>query len=95
MGLSKDLMIALSLYGSMFLRFSAKVFPVTVRQLPSSNPLSNIVFIKGCIPPDAFNSDIKCFPNGFKSAKTGVFLPILVKSSNVIVTPIASAIAII
>ena len=47
------------------------------------------------MPPVALSSDMKCFPKGFKSASTGVFLPILVKSSRQILTPIASAIAII
>ena len=58
MGLSKLLIILLSLYGCMSFKLSSRVFPVTVMHSPFSSPFSNNNFIKGCMPPEEFNSDI-------------------------------------
>ena len=58
------------------------VFPVTVRQSPCISPLLISTFINGATPPILTSSAIEYFPLGFKSARTGVFFPILSKSFN-------------
>mmetsp|Transcript_8681 Transcript_8681/g.24801 ORF Transcript_8681/g.24801 Transcript_8681/m.24801 type:complete len:200 (-) Transcript_8681:1137-1736(-) len=58
-------------------RFSARVFPVTVMQVPSIMPCSRRYFKQAGVPPTACRSSITYFPEGFKSAKKGVLSLIL------------------
>ena len=94
-GLSNVLMIAWELvYGLTFSKFSAKVLPVTVRQSPCNSPASSSIFISGNVPPISTNSLIMYLPDGLRSAITGTFLPMRVKSSILRLTSAALAMAI-
>ena len=94
-GLSNGMMISWwGAQGSTSFKFSASVLPVTVMHSPWSMPASKSIFIRGSVPPIWTSSLIMYFPDGFRSAKTGTFAPIRVKSSIDRSTFIASAIAI-
>ena len=69
-----------------FSKFSATVFPVTVKQSPCNKPSSNKYFITAGIPPYWCRSCIKNLPDGLKSAKTGVSSDMRWKSSGVMST---------
>ena len=74
--------------------FSATVFPVTVKQSPCNIPFSSINFITAGVPPTLCKSSIKYFPEGFKSANTGVLSLNFWMSSIVNFNPTECAIAI-
>ena len=74
-------------------KFSATVFPVTVKQSPCNRPSSNKYFITAGIPPYWCKSCIKNLPDGLKSASTGVSSDMRWKSSGLISTPTAWPIA--
>ena len=65
----------------MSFRFSAIVFPVTVRQSPWISPSSSRYFKTAGIPPILWISSIRYLPLGFKSARNGVLLLMLLMSS--------------
>ena len=73
--------------------FSFIVLPVTVRQSPCMRPSSMSIRISGTVPPIFTRSFMKYLPLGFRSANTGVFLPMRTKSSRPSLTPAAWAIA--
>ena len=68
--------------GSMWARFSAMVFPVTVRQSPCRSPASSSAFITTGTPPMRSTSFITWLPNGLTSARCGTFAPIRLKSAS-------------
>mmetsp|Transcript_29597 Transcript_29597/g.28325 ORF Transcript_29597/g.28325 Transcript_29597/m.28325 type:complete len:202 (-) Transcript_29597:688-1293(-) len=80
--------------GLMVAKFSATVLPVTVRQSPWIILLSKRYLITAGVPPYFCISSMTYLPEGFKSAKKGVLSEILWKSSRVISTSTALAIAI-
>ena len=63
-------------------RFSAIVFPVTVRQSPCSRPASSSAFITTGTPPILSTSFITWLPNGLTSARCGTLAPTRLKSAN-------------
>ncbi len=69
--------------GAMCARFSAIVWPVTVRQSPCIRPASSSAFMITGTPPMWSTSNITCLPNGLTSARCGTLAPIRVKSSSV------------
>ena len=74
-------------------RFSATVFPVTVRQSPWSSPASSSAFITTGTPPILSTSFITCAPNGLTSARCGTLAPMRAKSSRLSSTSASLAIA--
>ena len=62
-------------------------------QSPCSSPASSSIFIKGTVPPMRTRSAMTYLPEGFRSASTGTRLPMRSKSSSVMSTPAACAIA--
>src|SRR5207245_5103574 len=66
---------------------------LTVRQSPWSKPASSNIFMRGGSPPIRTKWDMPYLPEGFKSARTGTFLPTRVKSSIESLTSAAWAIA--
>mmetsp|Transcript_102761 Transcript_102761/g.219764 ORF Transcript_102761/g.219764 Transcript_102761/m.219764 type:complete len:218 (+) Transcript_102761:469-1122(+) len=74
-------------------RFSASVWPVTVRQSPCNQPnFSKYFMIKG-VPPILCTSSMRYFPLGFRSAIKAVFAPMRWKSSMSRLMPAVAAIA--
>ncbi|CAB4701399.1 unannotated protein [freshwater metagenome] len=69
--------------GLMSFKFSAMVFPVTVKQSPCNKPASNNARRITGIPPTLSTSVITYLPNGFRSPSSGTFAPMRWKSSSV------------
>ncbi len=68
--------------GSMAARFSATVFPVTVRQSPCSRPASSRCFITTGTPPMRSTSAMWYLPPGLVSAMWGTRAATRLKSSS-------------
>mmetsp|Transcript_23126 Transcript_23126/g.39746 ORF Transcript_23126/g.39746 Transcript_23126/m.39746 type:complete len:224 (+) Transcript_23126:870-1541(+) len=64
-----------------YLRFSAMVLPVTVRQSPCSRPASSSVFMTIGTPPMLSRSSITYLPKGLKSPMRGTRAATRLKSS--------------
>ncbi len=79
--------------GLMSARFSAIVFPVTVKQSPWSNPASSSDLRTTGIPPTLSTSLITKRPNGFRSPNNGTLEPMRWKSASVKSTRASCAIA--
>ena len=69
--------------GVMSAKFSAIVFPVTVKQSPCNKPASSKARRITGIPPTLSTSVITYLPNGFRSPSKGTLEPIRWKSSSV------------
>ncbi len=69
------------------------VRPVTVMQSPWRSPASSSIFMSGRVPPISTSFIITYLPLGLRSARTGTRFPMRVKSSIVIFTPAALAMA--
>ena len=79
--------------GEISARFSAIVFPVTVRQSPCNKPASSSARMTTGIPPTLSTSVITKRPNGLRSPSSGTRAPMRLKSSRESSTSASCAIA--